>query len=158
MANYKTKNNSTAPKVNTITKNNINIIGDNVLYNNGIITAFYIIPLINYSTAAPSGIQNSVDDLTNMISNLTTNYPTLAFTIERIEKTIRRKDVLENLLNTIKLYRPDYTMPLEFTKNIRDDIQTYCLLGINIQQTNIANVEDFTITDTMKSLGKSLVN
>lgn len=148
----------TTPKVNTLNKSNIQIIGDNVLYNNGIITAFYIIPLTNYSTNSAAGINHNIIQLTNMIANLATTNPTISFTIERIEKTVRRKDVLENLINTIKIYRPDYTMPLEFTNNVRDDIQTYCLLGIDIQQSNITDIEDYTIMDTAKALVKSMVN
>ena len=37
----------TSPIANTLNKNNIKIIGENILFNNGIITAFYIIPLTN---------------------------------------------------------------------------------------------------------------
>ena len=149
---------NTTAKNSVKTNNNICIIGDNVLFNNGVITAFYIIPLSNYSTNSPTGIHNTVNDLTNMISNLTTNNPTITFTIERMEKTIRRKDVIENLYNTIKLYRPEYEMPIEFTSNIRDDIQTFCMLGIDIQQTSITDVEEFTFMDTVKALAKSALN
>ena len=92
---------NTSPNVNTIKKHNIKIIGDNVLFNNGIITAFYIIPLTNYSTASAGGVLGSIESLTNMITNLTTNNPTLTFTIERIEKVIQAKDVVSNLYNTI---------------------------------------------------------
>ena len=148
----------TQPTVSTQRKNTIKIIGDNVLYNNGIITAFYIIPLTNYSTASGLGVEHSVEDLTNMIVNLTTTNPTLTFTIERIEKTIRAVDVKNNLLETIKLYREDYEMPLEFSKNIRDDIQEYCMLGIDIQQSDITDVEDLTLMETAKSLFKQTMN
>ena len=65
----------TKPKENNITKSNIKIIGENVLYNNGIITAFYIIPLVNYSTASYGGIENSIQDLTSMITNLCISNP-----------------------------------------------------------------------------------
>ena len=93
-----------------------------------------------------------------MITNLTTNNPTLTFTIERIEKVIRAKDVINNLINTINLYRPDYTMPPEFTNNIRDDLQSYCMLGIDIQQSAVTDVEDFTLMDTLKAVTKSMAN
>lgn len=156
MANKKINN--TKPTVSTIRKNNIQIIGDNVLYNNGIITAFYIIPLVNYSTSSGLGVEHSVEDLTNMLLNLTTNNPTLTFTIERIEKVIRANDVRNNLIETIKLYREDYEMPIEFTKNIRDDIQEYCILGIDIQQAEVVDVEDLTLLDTAKSIFKSTIN
>ena len=150
--------NGTQAKSTNQNKNNINIIGDNVLYNNGVITAFYILPMSNYSTNSASGIHNAVEKLTNMITNLTTNNPTVSFTIERIEKTLKRKDVLRNLLNTIRIYRPDYEMPPEFTTNVRDDIQTYCLLGIDIQQSTVTDVEDLTILDTAKALAKNVIN
>ena len=161
MANNKQKNVSgisTKANVSTTRKNNIKIIGDNILYNNGIITAFYIIPLVNYSVASAMGVDRSVEDLSNMIANLTTSNPELTFTIERIEKVIRAKDVKNNLIETIKMYRDDYEMPLEFSKNIRDDIQDYCMIGIDIQQTDVTDVEDLTLLDTAKSVFKSTIN
>lgn len=148
----------TSAKTNVKAQSTIDIIGDNILYNNGVITAFYIIPLSNYSTNSPAGVHNTVQQITNMIANLTTNNPTVQFTIERIEKTIRRKDVLENLYNTIKIYREDYDMPPEFTRNVRDDLQSYCMLGIDIQQTTVTDVEEFTLLDTAKAIAKNMAN
>lgn len=148
----------TQVKVTNINKNKLCIIGDNVLYNNGIITAFYIIPLTNYATNSDSGIEFAVKSLTNMITNLTTNNPTITFTIESIEKKIKRKDVIKNLLDTISIYRPDYEMPLAFTKNIRDDDQTYCILGIDIQQSTVTDVEDKSIWETIKEVSKDTIN
>ena len=148
----------TSPMQNTVTQNNISIIGDNILFNNGVITAFYVIPLINYSTASPAGVSNSVKELTNMITNLTTNNPGITFTIERIEKVIKTKDVLNNLLGTINIYRPDYEMPPEFTRNVKDDLQTYCMLGIDIQQSVVTDIEDLTLFDTVKAVTKQMAN
>lgn len=148
----------TQVKVTNINKNKLCIIGDNVLYNNGVITAFYIIPLTNYATNSDSGIEFAVKSLTNMITNLTTNNPTITFTIESIEKKIKRKDVIKNLLDTISIYRPDYEMPLAFTKNIRDDDQTYCILGIDIQQSTVTDVEDKSIWETIKEVSKDTIN
>ena len=147
----------TQTKSTNLNRSKIKIIGDNILYNNGIVTAFYIIPLTNYVTNSAYGVEIAVNDLTNMIKNLTTNNPTITFTIENIEKTVKRADVLNNLINTISIYRPDYEMPVEFTKNVKDDIQRYCLLGIDIQQSTITDVEDISILETAKALGKSLV-
>ena len=49
-------------------------------------------------------------------------------------------------------------MPKEFTDNVRDDIQDYCLMGIDIQQTAMEDIDDYTITDTVKSLFKQGAN
>ena len=149
---------NTKPKATTLRKNNVKIIGENVLFNNGIITAYYILPLTNYSTASAHGVEGTIDGITGLITNLTTNNPELLFTIERIEKKVKIKDVLNNLYDTIRLYRPEYTMPIEFTKNLKDDVQAYCLLGIDIQQSTLSEVEDLTIKDTIKALFKQAAN
>ena len=152
------KKTGTQPKVTSLSKNNIKIVGDNVLYNNGIITAFYIIPLTNYSTASYEGVENSVKDLSSLVTNLCISNPETEFTVENVEKVIKKKDVIKNLVDTIHIYRPDYVMPPEFTSNIQDDRQTYCLFGIDIQQTSIENIDDYTLMDTAKALMKQAVN
>ena len=139
-------------------KNIIKIIGDNILYNNGIITAYYVVPLVNYSTASEGGREASVQSLVDIIKNLYTYNPTLLFTLERLNKTIKKKDVLTNLSETIKLYRQNFEMPWEFVTNLRDDEQSYCLLGIDIQQTSITNVEDLSLKDTAVSIIKNAMN
>lgn len=162
--NIQTKNGGTkklkitTPKVVSLSKNKIKIIGENVLYNNGIVTAFYILPLINYSTSSAGGVQSSIQELSAMVTNLCVANPETTFTIERIEKVIKKKDVLKNLLETIKIYRPEYEMPPEFTSNVKDDTQDYCLLGIDIKQTAIDDVDDNSLLDTAKALLKSAAN
>ena len=151
------KQDTTAKSSTKIIKD-IDIIGDNILYNHGVITAFYILPLANYSTNSNSGTDAIIGSICDMITNLTMIDPTVTFTIERIEKTIKRKDIIDNLYNTIKLYREDFDMPIEFSKNLRDEYQTYCLLGIDIQQTTITDVEEFTLVDTAKAILKNAAN
>lgn len=148
----------TTPAVVSLSKNKIRIFGDNVLYNNGIITAFYILPLKNYSTSSSVGIEQTVVELTSIIKNLYISNPTVEFTIERIDKVIKKKDVLSNLIGTISMYKPEYDMPPEFTNNVKDDLQSYCLLGIDIQQSTIENIDDYSIKDTFKSLAKQAIN
>lgn len=149
---------NTKPQVSTIHQNNVRIIGDNVLYNNGIITAFYVVPLVNYSTSSDSGVEGSVQSLVDMVNNLWVNNQKVAFTIEKIEKVVKAKDVKNNLLGTIHIYEPDLDMPIEFSSNVRDAGQSYCLLGIDIQQTTLTDVEEFTIWDTIKHLFGQTVN
>lgn len=148
----------TKPKVTTLSKNKIQIISDNILYNNGIITAFYILPMYNYSTASSDGVLRSIKELTKLLMGLASQRPNIEFTIERINKIVRAKDVRQNLLENIKMYRPDYDMPLEFSTNIKDEDQSYALLCVDIQQSDIGDVEEYSIKDTLKQLFKSAIS
>jgi len=148
----------TKPPVSTITKNNLKIIGDNVLYNNGIITAFYCVRLDNYSTASGTTMDEAVQRLVSMISNLTLKTPEVQFTIERIEKVTEACNVRKNLIDTVRMYKPDYDLPADFSKNVKKDIQDYCLLGIDIQQSSLVDVEDYNILETAKELAKRAAN
>jgi hypothetical protein len=153
----KEKSIGTQPKVISESRNKIQIIGDNILYNNGVIKAFYILPTMNYSTASQDGILRSITELTNLLSGLASQRPNVEFTIQRVDKTIQANDVKNNLLETIKMYRPDYDMPLEFSDNIRDDHQSYCLMCVDIQQKDFADIEEYTLLDTAKELFKGFI-
>lgn len=148
----------TTPKVTTLNKNNIQIIGDNILYNNGIITAYYLLPTINYRTTSADGVMRGITELTKLIQNITTQRPHLQFTITGLDKVISAKDVKNNLIDTIRMYREDFDMPTEFSDNITDDIQSYSLLCVDIQQKELGNVEEYSFKDTMKEMFGSVVD
>ena len=148
----------TKAKTNNKSINDIQIVGDNVLYNNGIITAYYILPLVNYSTISDSGKANNIEDLYGLISNLASQVPDVTFTIERVKKVIRAKDVRDNLVQTIEMYRHDFEMPEVFTRRIEDDEQVFCLLGVELKINNVTEVADLTLGETVKQLFKSYVN
>ena len=147
----------TKPQVTSTSVTNIQIIGDNILYNNGIIKAFYLLPTTNYATASMDGVLRSITELTNLLGGLASQRPEITFTIERVEKLIRAKDVKANLLESIKIYRDEYELPPEFSANIRDDIQSYSLLAVDIQQSEMADVEDLSLLGTAKELLKSMI-
>lgn len=150
---------ATMPVISTSNINDITILGDNILVCNGIITAFYVLPLSNYSTTSVEGSLNAVEKIKNIIAGLVSSYnSSLQFTIERTEKIIQAQDIIANLYDTIHIYRPDYEMPIEFTKNIKDDVQSYCLLGIDIQQSSLTEAEDLQLFDVLKALWKGVVD
>lgn len=139
-------------------QNRIKLLGDNILYNNGIISAFYILPVVNYSDASRAVKEGNIEDLTNLLSSLSNNRNGITFTIERIDKIIKAKDVRANLLETIKMYLPDTEMPPEFSNVIKDDIQTYCLLSIDIKQSEFSDIESYTMKEAIKEVFNQIID
>ena len=136
----------------------IRILGDNILYNDGVLNAYYILPLFNYSVASSSGIEYIVNDITSVLTSLSSRKKDITYSIQTFEKTIRKKDVLANLLETIRLYEPNADMPDEFTRNIGAASQTFCLLSVEIDTSDIVNIEAMTLKDTAKEVGKNFIN
>ena len=148
------KNNS----VINLRENKIGIIGDNILYNGPIITAYYWLPLANYSVTSNAGKLASIEVINDVLTNLAMNRPGATFSIQRCSKVVRAQDVYNNLLETIRLYRPDYDMPEEFTSHISDAYQDYCLLGVDIQQSDILSSNGVSTKDTLKEVFSSITN
>jgi len=144
--------------VMNISETRIGIIGDNILYNGPVITAYYILPMANYSVTSPRGRLNNIEGLTNLLGGLANDRPGLKFSIQRCSKTIKAEDVRKNLLETIKLYRPDYDMPEEFTSHIDDVYQDYCLLAVDIQQSDVINADSYSTKETIKEVFSSISN
>ena len=86
---------------NTETKTTI--IGENIFYNNGTITAFYILPLVNYSVLNKDGIQTAITKIENALTSLASKRQNVEFSISNINKVIKAKDVYNNLLDTIRI-------------------------------------------------------
>lgn len=139
-------------KVKNQSLNNIYFIGENVLNDNGNLTAYYVLPLVNFTTSSKSSIMSEIDSLTEMFKLLSSNRKGVQFTIERIEKVIEREDVIKNMHDNIKLYLPEYEMPKAFTDRIQKDVQEYCLLGIKLDTDEIEDLEAMTIKEVAKEL------
>lgn len=136
----------------------IRILGDNILYNDGVLNAYYILPLFNYSVASSSGIEYIINDVTSVLTSLSSRKRDITYSIQTFEKIIRKKDVLSNLLETIRLYEPNADMPDEFTKNLGPANQTFCLLSVEIDTSDIVNIESLSIKETAKEVGKNFIN
>ena len=145
-------------KIISVEDSKIRIIGDNILYCNGVITAYYILPLTNYSVASEQGIIFSINNITNLLTNLCSQKQNVTFTIQRFSKTIQKKDVISNLYSSIKLYAPDYEMPMEFTDRLTDNVQDFCMLGVGINEKELSNVEDISLKDTAKGIISNIAN
>lgn len=149
---------NTKPRIKKETLTNIQIIGENILYDNGKVTAYYILPTVNYSVATSDAVVNAVDGLYDMVSSVANTRPEISFTIEKINKVVRAKDVKKNLLETIKIYSPSFELPYEFNHNLGDEYQKYCLIGFDIEENDLGDIEDLTIRETLKSVRKSIID
>ena len=146
-------------KIVNIKDSGIKIIGDNILYCNGVITAYYILPLNNYTITSDTGVLVSIQNITNLLSGLANQRQDVKFSIQRFSKIIRKNDVISNLSDTIKLYAPTYEIPQEFIKNLGNSVQDYCLLGVGIEEKDLMkNIEDATLKETAKDLLSNLAN
>ena len=117
------------------------------------LNAYYILPLFNYSVASSSGIEYIINDVTSVLTSLSSRKRDITYSIQTFEKIIRKKDVLSNLLETIRLYEPNADMPDEFTKNLGPANQTFCLLSVEIDTSDIINIESLSIKETAKEMG-----
>lgn len=147
-------------KAKVITKkfNDIQILGENLLYNNGNIVAYYILPTLNYTVVNNESVLKHIEELFNLLTILGTKKKDIKFTIERFEKVVRATDVKKNLLEGIKIYSPEYELPKDFSVNIKDDVQQYTILGIHIDSKDFDDVEEYTIGETLKTVSKNIIN
>jgi hypothetical protein len=138
--------------------NKISIVGKNILSNQGINTAFYILPLTNFNVISEEGRESSISLLSTMFSTLALQRPGVCFTIERCNKKIEKLSVYNNLLDTIRLYDKDFDMPPEFTNRIFSTNQEYALLGVNIPNRRQIDVDEDAVGKTFKELLKRTKN
>ena len=142
-----------------ITKNDdkIGIVDQNILINNGNISAFYIVSSVNYSILNDEGTNIAVSNLESMIKSLAIKYPSLEFSIFKINKTTSAYDIENNLIDTVRLWDPNYgAIPEIFKDHIKLANDDYCIIQINIDGTSIGDIESTTGKDLFSDLLNSV--
>ena len=131
--------------------NKIGILGSNILINDKKVTAFYIIDSANYSTLNKMGVNNHIGRLENLISSLCMQKPDLSFSLFTINKTITAEDIKRNLVDTIKLWDPEFKdIPEIFKNHITKNEEKFTLLACNIDVTEFTDIESSSITKIAK--------
>ena len=73
-------------KIINMRDSKIRIIGDNILYCNGVITAYYILPLNNYTITSNSGVLYSIQSITSLLSGLASQRQEVKFSLQPLTK------------------------------------------------------------------------
>lgn len=146
------------PRVISKNENKISIIGENILYNNGVVTAFYILPVENYKTLSKNGALRHIESMTNMFNTLSGQRPGTKFSLCTLTKVITKEDVYNNLLDTIHIYKPDEDVPDIFKQNIKDNNIEYCILAVDIDVNTVADIENVSVMGMAKDMLNSAAN
>lgn len=140
-------------KIVNIKENSVGIIGENILVNNNTVTAYYILSPVNYSITNKAGVSVHIREIESILSSLANKRKDLKFSIFNIDKVITPRDVAANLIDTVHMYDPHYNgIPEIFRRNINKQYQNYSLLAIDINTTDIADIESLSIGEIIKEL------
>lgn len=149
------------PKRQIFTKieDKIGIVDQNILINNGNISAFYILSSVNYSILNEEGTNIVVSSLESMIKSLGIKYPKLEFSIFKINKPTSAFDIENNLIETVRMWDPSYKgVPPIFKDHIKKANDDYCILQVSIDSTSIGDVESTTTKDLIVDIFNKLSN
>ena len=129
----------------------IGILGQNILINERQITAFYIIDSVNYSTLNKTGIRSHIGRMETLLSTLSIMKPNFSFSLLQVEKVLTPEDIKNNLIDTIRLWDPDYKdIPNIFKDHITKSKETFTLLACNIDTKDLGDIESVSIKDLAK--------
>lgn len=138
-------------KYKTIKENKVGIIGQNVLVNNNIVTAFYIVDSLNYSTMATMGIRRHIDRLESLATTLGTQMPGLKFSIFNVNKVLTPEDIKKNMIDTVRLWDPSYDrIPEIFDKYVTKSNRIFTILAVQIETSNMGDIESVTLKSILK--------
>lgn len=138
-------------------ENNITLF-NNILINNGIITAYYVLFPYNYDIMDHKSIEKHVDRLYNVISNLYSLNGELKFSLFKLRNIISKEETINSIVNTIRQYKPEYNdLPDNYKKFINNMSKDFVILAINIDAKNNIDVEKQSILQIIKNAFDSSV-
>lgn len=131
-----------------IKENNVSVV-KNILFNNGTITAYYVINPFNYTIFNGESTEKHIQELYNVISNLQNNMKEVKLSIFNIDNIVRKAEVYDRLNSLALSYSKKNLHPS--AKNIITNIRkSYTILAVNIDILNKTDIENQTIASVIK--------
>ena len=133
------------------------------LYNNAIVdrgksTLYYLVNLYNYSIYTEESISLQLTSLYNLILNLENTFQEVKFSMYRFGDIVSPEEYVDNFLETVRLWKPDFSPTKEFLQNIEYTSSQYCFLAINVDDKNAIDLNSMNIKDAAKEVVDNFVN
>lgn len=141
-------------KYNTKKQNSM-AIHNNVIINNGVATAYYMMVPFNYKTAEMSSIDNHISNLYNTMKILYDSVKELKFSIFQVSNIVTRTEVIKKITETIRRYNPQFDrMPQLYKDLITESHEDYNILAVQIDISKNVDIE----TQSLKEVLANTVN
>lgn len=145
-------------KYSMINENKVAIL-DNMLINNGNVTAFFILKPFNYYIMGSEYKRAHVETLYKVLSLLHHECPNLKFSMFKLINFMSKAKTIAEIERTIKIYDKNYvTMPQDYRKFISVLSKEFSILAININIKDTIDIEKDSILDIIKKKANSLIN
>jgi len=137
-------------KYRTQNENKISIY-KNILINNGVANAYYVLFPFNYNLMDSESTGHHIENLYNTINNIYTSVGDLKISLFKLKNIISREDTIDRLVSTIKLYNHDYDhFPEKYASYIKNATRDFSILAIQIETKNAIDIENQNIMEIIK--------
>lgn len=136
-------------------KDNRLSIFKNILINNNIITAYYVLFPFNYSIMDMNSAGRHIDQLYNSISNLYSSLGEIKMSMFKLKNIVSREETISSIIKTVRMYDDDYNdMPIEYKRFIKNITRDFSILAIQIDVKNSFDIEK----EDFKSIIKGIID
>jgi hypothetical protein len=125
---------------------------NNMFINNGVITAYYVLFPYNYGVMDLSSAELHVNRLYTAINTLYSSVGEIKMSMFRLKSMVSKEETIQQIVNTVKIYREDYTsFPEEYRKYIKNIAKDFTILAIDIDIKDSVDIETQSALNIIKS-------
>lgn len=130
----------------------------NILINNDVITAYYIVTPYNYDVMSINSADKHVEKLYNAIDALYKSYGEIKLSMFKLNNIISKQETIDQIIETVRIYKKDYSdFPDEYKQFIKNITRDYTILAVNIDVKNTIDIENQNLKDIIKNSIDSFV-
>lgn len=133
-------------------------IFNNILINNGSVTAYYVLYPYAYSIMDLASAERHVSRLYNALSNLHHSFGEVKMSMFQLKNIVSREETIASIINTVRMYKKDYKdFPPEYRKFIKNITRDFSILAITIDIKNSIDIESQTFRGVIKDIVDNFV-
>ena len=118
-------------------------IFNNILINNGNVTAYYVLHPYNYAVMDLASAERHVNRLYTAINTLYSNMGEVKMSMFSLRSMVSREETIQQIVKTVRMYKKDYTgFPEEYRQYIKHIARDFTILAINIEAKDSVDIEN----------------
>jgi len=133
-------------------------IMDNILINNGYVTAYYLMYPYNYGVMDLKSAERHVDRIYAAMNTMYGTFGEMHMSMFNLHAIVSKEDTIKKIVETVGIYRKDYTsMPEGYQKYIRNISRDFTILAVRIDPKSAVDIENQSALNILKGMLENVI-
>ena len=126
---------------------------NNMLINNGTVTAYYVLFPYNYGVMDLASAERHVNRVYAAVNTLYSALGEIKMSLFRLRSIVSKEETVEHIVKTVQMYKRDYKeFPPQYRQYVKNIARDFTILAVNVDMKDAVDIENQSALNILKGI------